>query len=96
MPKDLRTLIRESGAVAGDLVYIRSSTGLLIDDSRLTTSPDLLHLKADALNAEEPLIAVGPATDESFADFVIDADGDEPAIVKSRTRDGQTEVTSGA
>jgi hypothetical protein len=89
-------VIRESGAVAGQLVYVRSSRGVLIEGARLTTSPDLLHLKADAIQSDEPLVAVGPATDESYADFVIDADLDEPVIVKSPVGDDQTQVRSGA
>jgi hypothetical protein len=96
MPKDVVTVIRESGAGAGDLIYVRSSKGITIVGARLSTSPDLLHLKSEALRSEEPLVAVGPATDETFADVVIDADQREPAIVKSKADNGSGQVTSNA
>ena len=32
----------------------------------------------------EPLIAIGPPIDETYADVVIDADASEPAIVKAK------------
>lgn len=94
MAKDVITVIRESGAGAGDLIYVRSASGITILGARLSTSPDLLHLKSEALRSQEPLVAVGPATDETFADVVIDADGPEPAIVKNKTGNGHRPVTS--
>lgn len=96
MPKDVVTVIRESGAGAGDLIYVRSSKGISIVGARLSTSPDLLHLKSEALGSDEPLVAVGPATDETFADVVIDADQAEPAIVKAKTYNGHGQVRSSA
>jgi hypothetical protein len=50
----------------------------------LSTAPDLLGLKAEAIGLPEPLVASGPPIDETFADVVIDADASEPAIVKSK------------
>lgn len=79
-------IIHESGARNGDLIYVRSAEGVSIPGATLTTAPDLLALKVQAMKANHPLVAVGPpTTDESFADFVIDADAEEPALVKSRT-----------
>lgn len=91
MAKNLLTLITESGAAGGDLVYIRSTTGLISSlQARLSTAPDLLKLKAEALGMDEPLIVAGPLTDETFADVVIDANAPEPAIVKAKTEDLST------
>lgn len=84
MAKTISALILESGASGGDLVYVRSTRGLLVPGARLTTAPDLLGLKAEAIGLAEPLIASGPAIDETFADVVIDADATEPAIVKPK------------
>lgn len=83
--KTVLSLILESGASGGDLVYIRSTRGLLVPGARLTTAPDLLGLKAEAVGLPEPLIASGPPIDETFADVVIDVDGGEPAIVKAKS-----------
>lgn len=85
MAKTVSALILESGASGGDLVYIRSTRGLLVPGARLTTAPDLLSLKAVAVGMDEPLIASGPRIDETFADVVIDADATEPAIVKGKS-----------
>lgn len=84
MPKDIVSMIRSSGAGPGDLIYVRSAEGNALDGARLTTSRDLLHLKAEALLLNQPLVAVGPPTDETYADVVIDADLPEPTVVKSR------------
>jgi hypothetical protein len=85
MAKSVPALILESGASGGDLVYIRSTSGVQIPGTRLTTAPDLLGLKAEAAGMGEPLIASGPRIDETFADVVIDADAPEPAIVKGKS-----------
>jgi len=91
VPKDILTVIRNSGARKGDLIYVRlSSGGVSIEGARLTTAPDLLGLKLEALERDEPLVAMGPETNEAFADFVIDAETEEPVVIKSRvagTRD---------
>jgi hypothetical protein len=84
MAKTVSALILESGASRGDLVFIRSTTGVAIPGTRLTTAPDLLGLKAEAVGLDGYLIASGPETDETFADVVIDADAKEPAIVKAK------------
>lgn len=84
MAKTVSALILESGASGGDLVYIRSFRGESVPGARLTTAPDLLGLKAEAVGMSEPLIAIGPPIDETFADVVIDADAVEPAIVKAK------------
>ena len=94
MSKDVLATIRESGAEAGDLVYIRSSAGVPVAGARLSTSRDLLQLKVEAMSASEPLVAVGPETDETFADVVIDANGAEPAIVKAKAHNGEEHVPS--
>lgn len=85
MAKTVSALILESGASGGDLVYIRSHRGASVPGARLTTAPDLLGLKAEAVGLSEPLIAIGPQIDETFADVVIDADASEPAIVKAKS-----------
>lgn len=95
MVKTVSSLILESGASGGDLVYIRSDRGLRVPGARLTTAPDLLGLKAEAVGMSEPLIAAGPQIDETFADVVIDADASEPAIVKTKTN-GSASVGSPA
>jgi thiamine monophosphate kinase len=92
--KDLLTAIRESGAQPGDLIYVRSSTGTAVAGARLSTSRDLLQLKVEALSSSEPLVAVGPEADETFADVVIDANGSEPSIVKSKAQNGEEHVPS--
>jgi hypothetical protein len=85
MSKTVPALILESGASGGDLVYVRSTKVAPVPGARLTTAPDLLGLKAEALGMDEPLIATGPQTDETFADVVIDADATEPSIVKAKS-----------
>lgn len=85
MAKTVSGLILESGASGGDLVFIRSASGATIPGVRLTTAPDLLGLKAEAIGMDQPLIASGPGVDETYADVVIDADAAEPAIVKGKT-----------
>jgi hypothetical protein len=85
MAKTVLALIVESGAAGGDLVYIRSTRGVSIPGARLTTAPDLLGLKAEAVGRSEPLIASGPRIDDAFADIVIDADTSEPTIVKAKS-----------
>ena len=94
MGKSVLALILESGASRGDLVYVRTSRGVPISGARLSTAPDLLGLKADAIGMLEPLIAAGPAVDETFADVVIDADAIEPAIVKRKTTEPPERVQS--
>jgi hypothetical protein len=94
VPNDIVSVIRNSGAGPGDLIYIRSAQGNVVDGARLTTSRDLLHLKAEALQLDEPLVAIGPATDETYADVVIDADLPEPTVVKSRQQNGAGHVNS--
>lgn len=84
MAKTVISLIYESGASGGDLVYVRSNRGVAVPGARLTTAPDLLGLKAEAVGMSEPLIASGPPIDETFADVVIDADAVEPSIVKAK------------
>jgi hypothetical protein len=84
MAKTVSALILESGASGGDLVYVRSNRGVPVPGAQLTTAPDLLGLKAQAVGMSEPLIASGPPIDETFADVVIDADASEPAIVKAK------------
>lgn len=60
MTRDLVALIAESGAAGGDLVYIRSANGLISSlTARLSTAPDLLKLKVEALGMDEPLIVAG-------------------------------------
>ncbi len=85
MAKTVRALILESGASGGDLVYVRFASGTPFPGARLTTAPDLLRLKAEAVGMDEPLIASGPRIDETYADVVIDADVSEPAIVKGKS-----------
>jgi hypothetical protein len=85
MAKTVPALVLESGASAGDLVYIRSTKRAPVPGARLTTAPDLLGLKAEAVGLDEPLIASGPQTDETYADVVIDADATEPTIVKAKS-----------
>lgn len=92
MPKSVSALILESGAAGGDLVYIRSAKGLPAPGVRLTTAPDLLGLKAEAVGLDQPLIAGGPQTDETYADVVIDADATEPAIVKAKLNGSPTSL----
>jgi hypothetical protein len=82
--QEIYELIHESGAVGGDLVYVQSSNGTSLPGARLTTAPDLLGLKAEALGMDKPLIAIGPGIDLTYADIVIDADAPEPAIIKSK------------
>lgn len=90
MTKDIKEIIRESGAQPGDLIYVRSSTGAGIANARLTTAPDLLGLKLEAIkDGDQPLVATGPGTDETFADVVIDATESEPVLVKNKSN-GQT------
>jgi hypothetical protein len=83
--RQIIAMIRDSGASAGDLVYVRASRELPIPGARLVTDPDLLRLKAEALECDSPLIATGPPTDEHFADIVIDADRDQPIVIKRRS-----------
>jgi hypothetical protein len=91
MVKNLMALIAESGAAGGDLVYIRSTNGLISSfQARLSTAPDLLKLKVEALGMDEPLIVAGPFTDETFADVVIDANAPEPSIIKAKGADLST------
>lgn len=82
--KELMAILTSSGAQRGDLVYVRSSRGVALPGARLTTAPDLLGLKLEALRADEPLVATGPPTDERFADIVIDGDSAQPRVVKAR------------
>jgi hypothetical protein len=96
MAKTVLALILESGATGGDLVYVRSTRGVAVPGARLTTAPDLLGLKAEAVGKSEPLIASGPAIDDSFADVVIDADATEPTIVRAKTNGGASVDTSHA
>lgn len=94
--RQIIAMIRDSGAAAGDLVYVRASRELPIPGARLVTDPDLLKLKAEALECDSPLIATGPATDEHFADIVIDADRDHPVVIKRRqSRRGSAPWRSG-
>lgn len=87
MTKSVQALILESGASGGDLVFIRSTSGLSLFGIRLITAPDLLGLKAEAAGLDMPLIVSGPLTDETFADVVIDANASEPAIIKGKGDD---------
>lgn len=82
--KDIIAIIAESGAGQGDLIYVRSAGGAAIPGAYLTTAPDLLGLKVEAMKSDRPLVATGPATNEEFADIVIDADTDTPRLVKHR------------
>ncbi|MDQ3688956.1 MAG: hypothetical protein M3406_02775 [Chloroflexota bacterium] len=84
MPVKLIALLRHINLRRGDLVYVRSARGASIPGALLTTASDLLTLKVQAVEEAKALIATGPATDEAFADYVIDADQDEPKIVKGR------------
>jgi hypothetical protein len=95
MAKTVLTLILESGATGGDLVYIRTTRGVSVPGARLTTAPDLLGLKAEAVGRSEPLIASGPAIDDSFADVVIDADATEPTIVRAKAN-GASSAAAGS
>lgn len=84
MSKTLAVLILESGAGRGDLVYVRTALAKPVPGALLSTAPDLLRLKAQALEMQEPLIASGPPTDERWADIVIDGDAAEPAIIRAK------------
>jgi hypothetical protein len=94
MAKTVSALILESGAARGDLVYIRIAGGSAYPGAQMSTAPDLLALKAEAIGLDEPLIASGPAVDETYADIVIDANPPEPTIVKMRAAGGPTERAS--
>ena len=87
MSTDVNAVISRFWRRSRRFIYVRSSAGLPVEvRPRLSTSPDLLRLKAGR-SSHVPLIVVGPATDETFADIVIDLDGLEPTIVKAETGD---------
>lgn len=85
MTKGIIEIIREIGAADGDLIYVRSSSRERVPGAISTSATDLLGLKVQAVESQSFLVATGPATDESFADFVIDANGEEPKVIKGRT-----------